>query len=166
MIWGSITAFFPLYAIEQGVANSGFFFTVFAITLILCRTLGGKWLDRYSREKILFPCFINYITAVLLLAFSKTIPMFVLVAVIWGAGTAFAYPTLVALALDLCGPNRGPAMGTFTAFADLGVGLGAVSMGLVLSFTDYQTMFLCLTLIGLINLFYLNRFARRKRGAP
>jgi predicted MFS family arabinose efflux permease len=162
MIWGSITAFFPLYALEQGVTNSGFFFTIFAITLILCRTLGGKWLDRYSREEILFPCFINYITAVLLLAFSKTIPMFALIAVIWGAGTAFAYPTLVALTLDLCGPNRGPAMGTFTAFTDLGVGLGAVIMGMVLSVTNYRTMFLCLTLIGLINFLYFNSFVRKR----
>jgi len=162
MIWGAITAFFPLYAIAQGVTNSGFFFTIFAITLILCRTMGGKWLDRYSREKILFPCFINYTAAALLLAFSKTVPMFALVAVIWGAGTAFAYPTLVALALDLCGPNRGLAMGTFTAFTDLGVGLGAVLMGLVLSATDYRTMFLSLCLLGLVNLLYLNTFARRR----
>ena len=39
MIWGALTAFFPLYAVEQGVANPGFFFAVFAIMLVLGRTL-------------------------------------------------------------------------------------------------------------------------------
>jgi predicted MFS family arabinose efflux permease len=53
-------------------------------------------------------------------------------------------------------------MGTFTAFADLGVGLGAVIMGLVLSVTNYRTMFLCLTLIGLINFLYFNSFVRKR----
>jgi hypothetical protein len=55
-----------------------------------------------------------------ILAFSKTLPMFILVAVIWGIGNAFLVPTLVAYTIDLAGLSRGPAMGTFTALADFG----------------------------------------------
>jgi MFS family permease len=40
IIWGALTAFFPLYAINQGIANPGFFFTTIAIMLILGRTVG------------------------------------------------------------------------------------------------------------------------------
>jgi MFS family permease len=47
-IWGALTAFFPLYAVNQGVANPGLFFTTIAIMLILCRALGGKILDLYQ----------------------------------------------------------------------------------------------------------------------
>ncbi len=162
MIWGSLTAFFPLYAIDQGIANPGFFFALFALTLILCRTLGSKWLDVYSREKVLFPCLVNYILATVLLAFTRTPAMFGLAAVFWGSGTAFAYPMLLALALDHAGPARGPAMGTFTAFSDLGVGLGAIIMGMVLSVANYRTMFLSLSLIGLINLSYFALFVRKE----
>src|SRR4030042_663744 len=39
IIWGALTAFFPLYALDQGVANPGFFFRAYAIVLILGRTL-------------------------------------------------------------------------------------------------------------------------------
>ena len=52
----------------------------------------------------------RYVVAMLILAFSKTLPMFALVAIIWGAGNAFVYPTLVLYAIDLAGPSRGPAM--------------------------------------------------------
>jgi len=44
----------------------------------------------------------------------------------------------------------------------LGVGLGAMIMRMVLSATNYRTMFLCLSFIGLINLSYFTLFVREK----
>jgi len=48
-VWGALTAFFPLYAINHGVANPGLFFTTMAIMLVLGRALGASLLDLYSR---------------------------------------------------------------------------------------------------------------------
>jgi MFS family permease len=160
--WGALTAFFPLHAINQGVANPGFFFTTVAIMLILGRTLGGKILDLYSRERIILPCLFAYILSMVILAFSKTLPMFILVAVIWGIGHAFFFPSLVAYVLDRVGSSPGPAMGTFTAVMDLGWVLGPVAMGIILHVASYQVMFLCLALMGVINLNYFYFFARKK----
>jgi MFS family permease len=162
IVWGAVTAFFPLYAVSQGVSNPGLFFGALAITHVVGRTLGGRILDLYRREKVIFPCLIAYILSMSILAFSKTLPMFILVAVIWGIGNAFLYPTLVAYALDHARSSPGPAMGTFTAIADLGSGMGSVIMGIVLQLTNYLTMFLCLTLTGVINLLYFY-FAIRKK---
>jgi len=162
IIWGALTAFFPLYALEHGMSNPGLFFAAFAIMLILGRTFGGRILDLYSREKVILPCLLTYVVATLILAFSKTTPMFILAAVIWGAGNAFAFPAFVAYAIELAGPSRGPAMGTFMALSDLGVGLGAVIMGIVLRLTNFQTMFLCLAFIGIINFIYFYFFVMKK----
>jgi MFS family permease len=95
-----------------------------------------------------------------ILAFSKTLPMFILVAVIWGIGNAFLVPTLVAYTIDLAGLSRGPAMGTFTALADFGTGVGPVIMGIVLRMTSYQTMFVSLSFTGLLNLYLFYRRSR------
>lgn len=130
--------------------------------LILTRSLGAKILDLYSKEKVILLCLNSYIIAMIILSFSKTLPMFILVAIIWGLANAFTYPALVAFALDLVGGSRGPAMGTFTAASDLGVSLGAVVMGIILSLTNFPTMFLCLALISFINLSYFYFFARKK----
>jgi len=162
IIWGTLTAFFPLYALNQGVNNPGFFFTAYAVVLILGRTLGGRILDHYSREKIIFPCLTTYILSMVILAFSKTLPMFILVAVIWGIGNAFLIPTLVAYTVELAGSSRGPAMGTFTAFADFGTGIGPMVMGIILRMTSYQTMFLCLAFTGLLNLCLFYRRSRSR----
>lgn len=152
--WGAMTAFFPLYALKKGVENPGLFFAAFAITLILVRGLGGKILDTYSREKVILPCLFNLIVSMPILAFSSTLPMFILVAIIWGIGSAFLFPSLLAYTIDLAGSNRGPAMGTFTALIDLGAGMGAVIMGVILQLTNYTVMFLCLALTGIINFVY------------
>jgi predicted MFS family arabinose efflux permease len=169
IIWGALTAFFPLYALEHGMSNPGLFFAAFAMMLILGRTFGGWILDRYRREKVILPCLLAYIIATFILAFSKTTPMFILVAIIWGSGNAFAFPAFVAHAIDLAGASRGPALGTFTALSDLGVGLGAVIMGLVLRLSNFQIMFLCLTLTGIVNFLYFYLFVMKKsprRGFP
>jgi MFS family permease len=161
-IWGAVTAFFPLHALNHGVTNPGLFFAALAITLILARGLGGRILDLYNREKVLFPCLIVQIIAMTLLAFSTNLPMFILVAVIWGMGNAFFYPTLVAYTLDRAGSSRGPAIGTYMALSDFGSGMGAVIMGIILQLTNYPIMFLCLALTGIINLLYFY-FAVRKK---
>ena len=161
-IWGAIIAFFPLYAINHGVTNPGLFFTTIAIMLILGRTLGGKILDLYSKEKIILPCLTTYIISMVILTFSKTLPMFLLTAVIWGIGHAFLGPTLAAYALDRSGSSRGSVIGTFMAMSDLGMSLGPVIMGIILHKTSYPITFLCLALAGLINLNYFYFFVRKK----
>jgi MFS family permease len=160
-IWGGVAAFFPLYAINHGVANPGLFFTAVAITLILCRVLGGKILDLYSKESIILPCLTTYIISMLLLAFSKTLPLFILVGLIYGIGHAFLYPTLVTYVIDRVGGSPGPAMGIFQAFTDLGTALGTMVMGIVVHSTSYPMMFLCLAFIGMINLNYFYFFVRK-----
>jgi MFS family permease len=89
--------------------------------------------------------------------------MFIVVAILFGTGWAFLYPSLVVYAVESAGSARGPAMGTFTALADLGVGIGPMIMGLILEWTNYPIMFLSLILIGVINLLYFDHTARRKR---
>jgi MFS family permease len=160
-IWGALTAFFPLYAVNQGVTNPGFFFTTTAIVLILSRSFGGKIIDLYGGENVILPCLMAYIISMTLLSFSKTLPMFILVAVIYGIGPAFLTPALMAYALDR-GGAPGPTMGTFYAITDLGICLGPVIMGIVIHSTSYPIMFLCLALMGIIDISYFYFFVRKK----
>jgi len=162
-IWGALTAFFPLYAINHGVDNPGLFFTTIAIALFLGRSFGGKIFDLYNKEKVILPCLITYVISMVILAFSKTLPMFILVALIWGIGNAFLMPSLVAYALGRGGSSPGPVMGTFTAISDLGMSLGPMVMGIIIHTASYPAMFLCLALIGIINIIYFHFFVREKR---
>jgi len=158
--YGALSAFFPLYARSHGVSNPGVFFTVIASMLILGRALGGRILNFSQRDRIILPCLTTYVISLAILSFSKTLPMFILVAVIWGVGHAFLIPMLMVYALER-GKSSGPAMATFHAVADVGLCLGPVVMGVVLRLTSYPVMFLCLTLMAFLNVGYFWLFLRR-----
>jgi len=130
------------------------------------RMFGGRILDRYSRERVILPCLIAFIVSMTLLSFSKTLPLFILVAVIYGGGIAFFFPTMVVYTVERAGEARGPAMGTFTAAGDLGMGLGAVIMGVVVRLTSYRIMFLCLALVAVISLGYFYYVMRDRTKNP
>jgi predicted MFS family arabinose efflux permease len=160
VIWGALITFFPLYAIKQGVTNPGPFFSTIALMLVLGRTLGSKILDLYSRERVLMPCLIAFIASMVILVFSRTMPLFIIVGIVWGIGHAFFYPSLIVYVIDRVGASRGPAMGTFTAISDLGLCLGPVIMGIIIHFTSYPIMFSCLALLGIANFAYFYFFVK------
>ena len=164
IMWGALTAFFPLYALNCGVANSGLFFTAIAVMFILGRGFGGKILDLYSIERVLPSLLTICVISMTILAFSKDLPMFILVAVIWGIGNALFTPAVMAYVLDRAGSSKGPAIGTYTLLSDLGLGLGPVIMGIIIRLSSYPIMFLCLAFIGVINLIYFYFFVRKKGG--
>lgn len=89
--------------------------------------------------------------------------MFILVAIVFGTGWAFLYPSLVVYAVENSGSARGPAMGTFTALADLGAGIGPMIMGLILERTNYPVMFFLLALIGAVNFLYFRYTITKKK---
>ena len=161
IIWGTICAFFPLYALKHG-ANPGTFFIFLAITLMLGRLLGGRILDIYERRKVIGPCLALIVVGITIMPFANSLTVFILVAVILGTGWAFLYPSLTMLVIEKAGLSRGPAMGTFTALADLGAGLGPMIMGFILQSTSYPIMYACLTLTGVINFLYFYYALGRK----
>jgi len=163
VIWGTVTTFFPLFALNHGVSNPGLIFSVVAFMLISGRIFAGRVLDLYRRESIILPCLVVYAIAMVILVFSKTLPMFILMAVIWGAGHALFYPALVALAIDRASSSRGALMAMFSAAGDFGVGMGPVIMGIILQNTSYPVMFMCVAFTGMLNIFYFQFFVKRKK---
>jgi len=164
IIWGALATFFPLHAINHGVTNPGLFFAAYAMVLILGRALGGRILDTYQRDKVILPCLTAYILSMTLLAYSTSLQMFILVAIIQATGHAFLMPALVAYTIDLAGASRGASIGLLSAAGDLGMVLGPTMMGIILRFSSFPAMFLCLALIGLMNFtyFYCSMKKRKK----
>jgi MFS family permease len=133
--------------------------------LIIGRIVGGRILDTCSKEKIILIFVFIYIIDMVILSFSRTLSMFIFAGSIWGIGGAFFYPASMAYSLEYAGSSSGTVLGTFRAIMDLGLALGPMVMGFILPFTGYRTMFLCLALIGFINLCYFQFYVRKRGGA-
>ena len=162
-LYGATVAFFPLYAVECGVKNPGYFFSGSAAMLILGRIFGGRAIDNYNKERIILTVIITGTISMVIFSVSRTLPLFILVGMIWGAGSAFFFPAAMAYAFEYAGSSDGTAVGTFRAISDLGSALGPVIMGLVVSATGYRVMFLCLAFLCLVNLFYFQFYVRRRK---
>ena len=160
--WGGISAFFPLYSIECGVSNPGLFFSASAVMVVVGRLLGGSIFENYRKETIIPGFTVVTTIAVVTLAFSRTLPMFILVGLLWGLASAFVYPAAMAYALEYAGSSDGTTVATYQAFFDMGLALGPVIMGIMVPFTGYRVMFLCLALTCLINLGYFQFYLRKR----
>jgi MFS family permease len=159
---GALLAFFPLYAIQCEVTNPGHFFSAFAAMIIVGRIFGGRILDTYSKEKVILTAICVATAAMVMLSFSRTLSLFIIVGLLWGIGAAFLSPATLAYAFDYSGSSGGTAIGTYQVFMDLGAALGPMVMGVIIPFTGYPVMFLCLALMCLINLAYFQFYVRAR----
>jgi MFS family permease len=163
--WGAVTAFFPLYALQCGVENPGLFFSAMAISMIAGRVFGGRILDSFNKEKLMMACFSIATVSLIMLSFSRTLPMFIIVGAFWGIGAAFFLPVSMSYAFEYAGTSDGAAVGTFRGFSDLGLGIGPVIIGIIIPLTGYRLTFLCLAIIVLFNMSYFHFYVRKRCNA-
>ena len=143
LAYGTVVTFVAPHAEERRLGNPGLFFTAMAVALVAVRWGSGRLSDTLGRWTVILPGMLALGAALVLLAQSYSQPSFLAAGVVYGLGFGAAQPALLALAVDLSPPERrGAAMGTFFMAFELGIGLGAVLMGLVAQATSYRDMYL------------------------
>ena len=85
-----------------------------------------------------------------------------------GAAFSLLNPSLMLIAVGGVSESaRGAAMGTYTAFFDAGVGIGAPIAGLAAALTDYEGAFILAAAISLCSAALIStRLHRRRLSAP
>ncbi|MGV7116728.1 MFS transporter, partial [Paenibacillus kyungheensis] len=137
-----ITTFVPLFANKIHV-NSGTFFLVYAATLALIRPLAGKISDRKGETYVIIPSLVITVIALIVLSCATDLLGVIVAAVLYGIGFGSAQPALQAIMIRLAPENRkGAANAFFSTATDLGIGLGAILLGLVSEHLNYQALFL------------------------
>lgn len=140
--YGGITTFVPLFANEIHV-NSGTFFLVYAATLALIRPLAGKLSDRKGETYVIIPSLVITVIALIILSCATDLLGVIVAAVLYGIGFGSAQPALQAIMIRLAPENRKGATNAFFSTAtDLGIGLGAILLGIVSEHLNYQALFL------------------------
>ncbi|MDR0965083.1 MAG: MFS transporter [Myxococcales bacterium] len=157
--YSAIVSFLPLYAKANGVENPGFFFTVYAISLVLSRTFTGRLSDRYGRAAVIIPG-IGLVALALMLAapLARSVLGVGIIGALFGLGFATVQSSMMAMIADRAAPgHRGAAMGTYTAALDLGIGLGALLCGLLSETLGFAPMFIIAgcTSLGAMALFFV-----------
>ena len=101
-------------------------FGAFASMVVLTRLLGGDLPDRIGPARVATAAAIVETLGLVVIATAESLVVALVGALAMGAAFSLLYPSLSLIVVDRVPVNRrGAALGTFTAFFDAGVGLGA-----------------------------------------
>ncbi|WP_169713788.1 MFS transporter [Paludifilum halophilum] len=140
---GGIVAYLPLFAQERGIPHAGWFFTVFAVTMVAIRPWAGKLFDRQG-PRLTIPCgLISLTLSLALLSVTDSLSALLTAAALYGTGFGAVHPSLQAWTIQRSPSSaKGRANGIFFASFDLGLGIGSILSGLVVEQAGFPAMFL------------------------
>jgi MFS family permease len=140
--FAAMASFIVLHLEAQGSGHGATAFTAFAATVVLTRLIGGDLPDRIGPLRCAAGAAVLESAALALIALAESLPLAIAGAIGMGMAFALLYPSLSLVAISSVSESRrGSALGTFTAFFDIGIGIGAVLTGLAASLGGYPAAF-------------------------
>lgn len=140
--YGTMTGFIVLHLAHRGIGHGAAAFTAFATSVVLTRLLAGRLPDRLGPQRTAFGAFLAETVGLVLIGAAHSLVVAGIGAIVMGMGFSLLFPSLALIAMERTGDaQRGTAMGAFTAFFDVGVGIGAPLAGAVAALAGYPAAF-------------------------
>jgi MFS family permease len=144
--------FVALYARQLGLDGAGPVFFLFSGIVVGVRLLGRRVPDRLGAKRAAGSAIAFVTTGLLTIGLWNQPLGLYLGTAIFAFGAALAFPALMTVAISSASDSeRSSVVGTFSACADVGFSLGALTLGGVASLLGYDGVFVfgaCLCLLG------------------
>ncbi|WP_227935381.1 MFS transporter [Alkalihalobacillus deserti] len=144
--YAGILSYISVYALEIGLEKvSGYFFLVFAITMLATRPYLGRLFDQSGPKVVILPCLVMFAIGFMILSVSETAFLFLISAAVIGIGYGSLLPFLLSLSIQFVPAHRnGHATATFFTLYDTGLAAGAFVLGIVVPYTGFSNLFIYL----------------------
>jgi MFS family permease len=160
--YGSLTSFAGLFADELHIAPRSIYLTVMAAAILLGRLTIGRMIDSIGHRRVLVSCLGVPALGLLMLGFAQGRTLFLLSAVVYGAGFSLMYPSYTAYIIEHVPPTaRGAAFGAMLAAFDSGIGAGASVMGWLIHNYGYHAAYFVAAGLAALSLPYFLVAERR-----
>jgi len=161
---GAVTAFIALLFAARGWTVWPAF-TAFAVAFIFARVVFGHLADRIGGAKVALVSVLIEAAGQALIWLAPWSALALIGAALTGFGYALAYPGFGVEAVRRAPPqSRGLAMGAYTAFLDVALGLASPALGLIAGVADLGTVFLVSMLVVLCAAVIAGRLLYTKGG--
>ena len=163
---GAVLILAPDLSVSVGLHNKGIFFACYTVASLLIRLVAGKSSDKYGRVPVLIWTSLVQVIAFVLLAWSHSVTMVVISALVFGLGLGMNGPTLMAWTVDLCKvENRGRAVASVYIALELGIGCGALLGAWIYSnhMENMMYAFLLTSFLSLVSLVLLLAWKRKEK---
>ena len=150
--YATVAGFVVLHLDARGVGHGATVFGAFATMVVLTRLVGGDLPDRVGPARVATAAALVEAVGLATIAVAHSLPVALVGALAMGAAFSLLYPSLSLIVVDrIPETRRGAALGTFTAFFDAGVGLGAPLAGIAATASSYEGAFLLGAMIAIIS---------------
>jgi MFS family permease len=141
--YAAVATFVVLHLDQRGVGHGAAVFGAFATTIVLTRLLAGDLPDRVGPARVAIAAALTEACGLVAIAFAHSLPVALVGALAMGTAFSLLYPSLSLIVVNrVPETRRGAALGTFTAFFDGGVGIGAPLAGAAAALSSYEGAFL------------------------
>lgn len=128
LAWGLFPIYFAVAGLEVGTI--GLLVAIAPAVWGVGQVFTGALSDRVGRKWLIAGGQTTEAVGLLVIALGDTFAVWAIGSALFGAGTAMAYPTLIAAISDVAHPSwRGAAVGVYRLWRDLGFAVGAVLAG-------------------------------------
>lgn len=140
--YAALAGFVVLHLEDLGIGHGAEVFTAFAIAVVVGR-LAGSWIpDRIGGPPTAVAAASMEAIGLIIIGASTSLEGALAGAVFAGIGFSVLFPALALITLEAVPEDRrGAAMGTFTAFFDVGMGIGAPLAGLAATLAGFEAAF-------------------------
>ncbi len=141
--YAALASFVVLDLDSKGIGGGASVFTAFAVAVFASRLILSHVPDRVGARPTAIAAALIESVGLLIISVASSLAMAIAGAIVVGVGFSMLFPALALMVVtDTDEARRGSAMGAFTAFFDVGVGLGAPIAGVAASIAGYPSVFL------------------------
>ncbi|HET7446031.1 MAG TPA: MFS transporter [Solirubrobacterales bacterium] len=140
--YATVAAFVVLMLEARGIGHGATVFAAFAAMIVIARLLAGGLPDRFGPARVAIGAALVEATGLVAMALADSLPVALVGSMAMGAAFSLLNPALMMIAVGQVPERaRGATMGTYTAFFDAGIGIGAPLAGLAAALTSYEGAF-------------------------
>jgi MFS family permease len=140
--YATVAAFVVLMLEGRGIGHGATVFAAFAAMIVIARLVAGGFPDRFGPTRVAIGCALVEAAGLLAMALADSLPVALIGGMAMGAAFSLLNPSLMLISVGRVPERaRGATMGTYTAFFDAGIGIGAPLAGLVAALAGYEAAF-------------------------
>ncbi|MFN5416687.1 MAG: MFS transporter [Flavobacteriia bacterium] len=154
MVWG----IFPIILAQRNfnIGEIGMITAIYPAVWGLGQLFTGKMADKFPKKNLLFIGMFLQAMALFGFFIAETMPIFIVLSVFLGFGTALVYPTFLATIAENTHPDdRAKSVGIFRLWRDLGYAIGAILTGIIADLFNLNAAILFIAVLTLISAFII-----------
>lgn len=162
--FGVIATFITLYYADKGWSGAAFSLTLFSCAFVGIRLIFSNVINLHGGLKVTLASFLVEIVGLLLIWQAGEPWMVQTGALLAGAGFSLVFPALGVEAVKQVPPqNQGTALGTYSAFLDLALGITGPLAGLLIGQAGVPSIYLAAALLVALGVLLTLRLLQRSR---